>query len=271
MGYLTKTLKRKEVSKKLPVILMATALLCSCASTKHNTIHEAGIEISDPFEEQNRRVMAFNKVVDNTIIHPVVEGYRYVAPQPVRSGVRNVLRNLRSPITLGNQLLQGDLPGARDALLRAAVNTTVGVGGLFDVAGYEGIEYEPEDFGQTLAVWGVDPGPYMVVPLIGPSSIRDYTGYFVDGAADPLRWYLFNIDEMGVYTAKFGLDYLDLRDSLMDTLVELDKSSIDYYAAVRSAYYQHRQALINDMDGTAQTSIPAIPAIPAIPYYEDDE
>ncbi|MGH1456115.1 MAG: MlaA family lipoprotein [Alphaproteobacteria bacterium] len=264
MGYSPKISKLSAASKKLPIIMMATFALSACASTS-NTIYEAGIEISDPFEEQNRRVMAFNKVVDDNVINPVIKGYRYVTPQPARSGIRNFLRNLRSPITLANQILQGDAGGAKNVLLRTVINTTVGVGGLFDVAGYEGIKYEPEDFGQTLAVWGVEPGPYMVVPFIGPSSMRDYTGYFVDGAADPLRWYLFNIDKMGIYTAKFGVDYLDIRDSLMDTLVELDQSSIDYYAAVRSAYYQHRKALVNDQDGTAQTSIPAIP------YYEDDE
>jgi phospholipid-binding lipoprotein MlaA len=263
MGYSSMYQKKSNISKKLPVILLATLALCSCASNK-GTIYEAGIEISDPFEEQNRRVMAFNKVVDENVIHPVVKGYRYVTPKPARSGIRNFLRNLKSPITLANQLLQGDLDGAGDVVLRTTINTMVGVGGLFDVAGYEGIKYEPEDFGQTLAVWGVEPGPYMVVPFIGPSSMRDYTGYFVDGMADPVRMYLFNTNQEPLYYTKFGLDYLDLRDSLMDTMEELDRSSFDYYAAVRSTYYQHRQTLVRDQDGTVQTELPAIP------YYEDE-
>lgn len=255
---------KTKSSVKLSLVAMASLVLCSCASS-NNTIYEAGIEINDPFEEQNRRVMAFNKAVDENIIHPVVKGYRYVTPKPARSGIRNFLRNLKSPIRLANQLLQGDIEGARDVVLRTTINTMVGVGGIFDVAGYEGIKYEPEDFGQTLAVWGVKPGPYMVVPFIGPSSMRDYGGYFVDGVADPLRWYLFNTDHEGIYYAKFGVDYLDLRESLIDTMEDLDKSSIDYYAAVRSAYYQHRKALINDQESTAQTELPAIP------YYEDEE
>ena len=232
--------------------------LTSCASIGNSAEHNEG-GIYDPFESSNRLVMSFNQGVDFVIVNPVIKGYRTVAPKPVRSGIRNFLRNLRSPITFANQLLQGDLPGARDVLVRTAVNTTVGVGGIFDVAGYEGIEYEPEDFGQTLAVWGVGDGPYMVVPFIGPSSLRDYSGYFVDSMADPLRMYLHNIDEDGIYYAKVGADYLDIRESVADSLTELKSSSIDYYAAVRSTYFQHRQALINDHKGTATTSLPAIP------------
>lgn len=251
-------------SSRFLVIALAGLTLSSCAYNTENRFQEAGTVIYDPMEEQNRKVMEFNKVVDHTVINPVIRGYRTVLPQPARSGIRNFLRNLKSPVTLANQLLQGDVEGAKNVVLRAIINSSVGVAGLFDVAGYEGIDYEPEDFGQTLAVWGVDPGPYMVVPFIGASSIRDYGGYFADGAMDPLRWYLFNIDERPLYMAKFGMEYLDLRDSLMDTMLELEHSSFDYYAAIRSTYYQHRAALIEDRRGMAQSSIPAIP------YYEDE-
>ena len=109
-----------------------------------------------------------------------------------------------------------------------------------------GLPYEQEDFGQTLAVWGVGHGPYLVVPFLGPSSLRDYAGYAVDTFADPLRWYLHNIDEEGWYYAKLGADYIDLRESLIDVLKDLEASSIDYYAAVRSTYVQRREALVND-------------------------
>lgn len=251
--------------KKIALVAFSCLAICSCASgNEKGDIYEAGMVIHDPFEEQNRRVMAFNKAVDDAVIHLVIEGYRTVAPKPVRSGIRNFLRNLRSPVTFANQVLQGDMDGAGKVVVRGVVNTLLGVGGIFDLAGYEGIDYEPEDFGQTLAVWGVDSGPYMVVPFIGPSSARDYAGYFVDGYADPLRWYMFNIEEELLYSAKFSVDYLDIRESLMDTLIELENSSIDYYASVRSTYYQHRQALINDSTGMAQTSLPEIP------YYDDE-
>lgn len=249
-----------RLSKNFTLMALSCLTLGACAgASQKGEIIEGGMVINDPFEEQNRRVMAFNKVIDDNVIHPTITGYRTITPQPVRSGLRNVLRNLHSPITLANQVLQGDMDGAGTVVVRTVINTILGIGGVFDLAGYEGIDYEPEDFGQTLAVWGVDHGPYMVVPFIGPSSLRDYTGYFADGYADPLRLYLFNIDEQPLYYGKFGADYLDLRDSLMDTMTELEASSFDYYAAVRSTYYQHRQALVNDQKGTAQSSIPSIP------------
>jgi phospholipid-binding lipoprotein MlaA len=259
--------KRKYFAFKGKASLtLSTLLLClggtmlsGCASMNDGMKAQDETAIYDPFETTNRYMMSFNTAVDYAFVNPVVQGYRTVAPQPVRSGIRNFLRNLRSPITFANQLLQGDIGGAGDVLVRTAVNTTVGVGGIFDVAGHEGIKYEPEDFGQTLAVWGVGDGPYMVVPFIGPSSLRDYTGYFADSMADPLRMYLHNVDEDGIYYAKVGVDYLDIRESVADSLKELKSSSIDYYAAVRSAYFQHRAALIADHEGTATNSIPAIP------------
>lgn len=261
------TLSRPYKSYFLAVFSCLVLAGCASANDEKGKIYEAGMVINDPFEDQNRRVMAFNKVVDDAVIHPVVRGYRTVAPKPVRNGIRNFLQNLRTPVTLANQVLQGDIDGAGDVVVRGVVNTLLGVGGIFDIAGYEGIEYEPEDFGQTLAVWGIDHGPYMVVPFIGPSSARDYMGYFADSYADPLRWYLFNVDEELLYAGKFSMEYIDLRESLMDTLTELEKSSIDYYAAVRSTYYQHREALVHDNDNGRKTQT----SLPDIPYYEDEE
>lgn len=226
----------------LPTLLAAAAMITmtGCAST------ETAGDAQDPFEGANRAVFAFNEAVDDTLIHPIAKSYRAAVPTPARTGVRNFLRNLKSPMTFANQLLQGDMSGAGTVVLRALVNSTVGLAGLFDVAKEAGMEYEQEDFGQTMAVWGVGHGPYLVLPVIGPSSVRDYAGYFIDGYADPLRWYLYNTDEEGWYYAKLGADYLDLRESLVDVLAELEAGSIDYYAAVRSTYYQRRDALARD-------------------------
>ncbi len=249
-----------KTSMILVMSVLACLFLVSCSSTSKDPIMAGDIIINDPLENHNRRVFAFNAAVDDAVIHPIVEGYRAVVPSPGRTGVRNFLRNLKSPVTLANQVLQGDLPGAKDVVLRAVINSLVGLGGLFDVAGAEGIEYEAEDFGQTLAVWGVDHGPYMVVPFLGPSSLRDYAGYAVDSFADPVRWYLHNIDEEPLYYTKVGLEYLDLRESLMDVLKDLESSSIDYYAAVRATYYQRRDALVRDEDTDSA---------PAFPSYDD--
>lgn len=225
-----------------------------------------GAEIYDPLEKSNRAVFSFNAGVDKAIVHPIVKGYQAITPKPARTGLRNVLRTLRSPVNLGNQLLQGDLEGSANTLTRTAVNVLVGGFGLFDVAGYEGIEYEPEDFGQTLAVWGVPHGPYLVVPLLGPSSARDYAGYFVDAFADPLRWYWFNIEEKHLYYTRSALEYLDLRESLIDVLTDLEASSVDYYASVRSIYYQRREALVED-----RARIGAPVSAPSIPDYDDED
>lgn len=247
---------------KLALIIASTLTVSACAQFKHEPIVEGNLVINDPLEEYNRDIFAFNQAVDKVVINPVIKGYRAVAPKPARTGIRNVLRNLRSPVNFINEVLQGDFDGAGKVFVRTAINSTLGIGGLFDLAGHEGIEYESEDFGQTLAVWGVGHGAYVVVPFIGPSSTRDYLGYFTDSMMDPLRWYLFNIDEQPLYYSKLGADYLDIRDSLYDVLQELDASSIDYYASVRSTYYQQRQAQV--LDQTSQFSAPSIPD------YDDD-
>lgn len=257
----------KSSASKLLLTAMALFSLGGCSTMNGSEVIDSGNVIYDPYEEMNRGVMSFNMAVDRTIINPVIKSYRTVTPQPARSGIQNFLRNLRAPIDLLNQLLQGDLSGARDVTLRAAINSSLGIGGVFDLAGYEGIEYESEDFGQTLAVWGIDHGPYLVLPLIGASSMRDYGGFFADSMADPFRWYLHNVDKEGLYYAKAGANYLTLRDSLYDTLTELERSSFDYYAAVRSTYYQHRKAMVSDVDGNHnQEEL----IFPEIPDFEDD-
>ena len=225
-------------------ILALTLTACSTTDSVNN----------DPFEGTNRAIFAFNTAVDDAVIEPVIEGYRFVTPKPARSGLRNFLRNLKSPITFANQVLQGDVEGAKNVVLRASINTLVGFGGLMDVAGYEGIAYEPEDFGQTLAVWGVGHGPYVVVPFLGPSSTRDYAGFIVDGVADPLNYYFDNIGEESLVVYKAGLTYIDLRDSLHDALRDLQANSFDYYAATRSAYYQRREALVMDLAGDVSSA-----------------
>ncbi|MCC6597822.1 MAG: VacJ family lipoprotein [Alphaproteobacteria bacterium] len=250
-----------KTKNKFPILAgLALAVLGmgACSTGNAESVRAGDVEIHDPFEGTNRAVFAFNNKVDDIIIHPIAKGYNTVVPKPARTGVDNVLRNLKSPVTFANQALQGDVGGAGNVFVRTVINTLLGFGGLFDVAAAEGIEYEQEDFGQTLATWGVGHGPYLVVPIIGPSSLRDYVGYAVDSFADPLRWYLFNIDHEEIYYGKVGMEYLTLRASLVDVLEDLEKSSIDYYAATRSAYYQRRAALVNDQnpETAASSDIP---------------
>lgn len=253
------------MKKAFRIFIMAAACsmaLSACASTSQTATADGEVEVYDPMEGMNRGMFAFNDAVDDVLLKPVAKGYRAVVPKPVRSGLRNFLNNLRSPIVFANQVLQGDIEGAGNAFARAAINTTVGVGGLFDVAATGGIKDEPEDFGQTLAVWGVGHGPYMVLPLLGPSSVRDGTGMLVDSFADPIRLYLFNTGHENLHYIRVGLSALDKREELLDVMEDLEKNSFDYYAAMRSAYIQRREALVNDQD-------PETSAAPAIPDYDD--
>lgn len=241
------------------MVVSACVALSACSTTAD---HASG-EIDDPFENVNRATFAFNDALDRAVFDPVVRGYRAVVPKPARTGARNFVRNLNSPVIVGNQILQGDIEGAASGITRFAMNTTVGVGGLFDVAEQAGLEYEYEDFGQTLAVWGVGHGPYIVIPIFGPSSARDSVGSLADSLADPLNIYLNNVDEEEWIYARAALEGLTVKDSFYDLLQDLRANSFDYYAAVRSIYVQRREALVHDDDPDAVSG-------PAIPDYDED-
>lgn len=213
------------------------ALALSGCSTKST-------DPSDPLEGMNRATFAVNDAVDQAVLRPVSKGYRFAVPEPARHGIRNVLRNLRSPVNLANEVLQGDAAGAENVIVRASVNTFIGLGGLIDVAGMEGYRYRSADFGQTLGVWGVGSGAYIVLPLIGPSSARDGFGMLVDGFMDPLRWYLFNTGHGEIYYARLAVAAIDTREELLTMLDDLRRNSFDYYAATRSAYLQRRDAMV---------------------------
>lgn len=240
--------------KKLSLAFAAFAVLglSACANTQDG-------EISDPIEGVNRGIFKFNDAVDTAVMRPVAVGYRKAVPQPARTGIRNFLRNLKSPQIVANNLLQGDLTGAANGTTRFAANTLFGLGGMVDVAAKEGVPYVEEDFGQTLGVWGVGNSPYLVLPILGSSSVRDTAGLIVDSYADPLRLWLTNTDNEGWYYAKVGVAAVDKREELIDVLDDLKKNSIDYYAATRSAYAQRRDAQVKDQDsgtGDAFVDIP---------------
>lgn len=236
------------------------ALSLSACSTA-NTGDDAA-EVYDPMEGYNRAMFAFNDAVDTVILEPIAMGYRFIAPQPVRTGVRNFLRNLKSPMQVVNQTLQGDLSGAGSDVARFALNSTAGILGLIDIGAMVGLPYEQEDFGQTLGVWGIGHGPYVVLPILGPSSFRDATGLMVDSYADPLRLYLYNTHQEEWHYARLGLTTVSTREELLDLLDDLQKNSFDYYAALRSTYIQRREALLNDQD-------PELASSPAIPDFDE--
>lgn len=242
-----------EIVKKnflMGAMLVSILGMSACSTANSNQ------GINDPLEGVNRTTLKINEAADKAILLPVAKGYRAVTPEAGRYVVSNFLRNLNSPVVIGNQLLQGDLKGAGNATARLVINTLAGFGGILDLAEQGGIAHEPEDFGQTLAKWGLGDGMYVVLPLLGPSSVRDASGRVVDSFADPLRTYLFNIDEDHLHYTRVGASVVSQREELIEVIDDLRRNSFDYYAAVRSAYYQRRQALINDSNGGGSADIP---------------
>jgi phospholipid-binding lipoprotein MlaA len=222
--------------------LLVGFLLAGCAGTR---AAEGPQEINDPFEPFNRVMFNATLVIDKAVLRPTAIVYRAVFPQPIRDGVRNFLNNLDSPIIFTNDVLQGEFDRAGTTFLRAAVNTTVGIGGLFDVADRWGMPRHREDFGQTLAKLGFGEGPYLFIPLFGPANPRDLLGYGTDLFFQPLTYVQWG-DEWYVPYARYGVDLLDLRARNIETLDEIEQTSLDYYASVRSLYRQSRNNEINN-------------------------
>jgi phospholipid-binding lipoprotein MlaA len=221
--------------------LIAAIVLTGCATSSA----VEGQEINDPFEPFNRVMFRTTLAVDKAVLRPTAIVYRAVFPQPIRDSVRNFLNNLDTPVTLTNDLLQGELARARVTLVRAVVNTTVGIGGLFDVADRWGFPRHREDFGQTLATLGIGEGPYLFIPLFGPANPRDLLGYGADIFFQPLTYVQWG-DESYVPYVRYGVDFVDLRARNIETLDEIERTSLDYYASVRSLYRQSRNNEINN-------------------------
>lgn len=248
-------------SKKFLIIAFCTVLAFSTAACGNKvTDANAGYKtsINDPIEPLNRGIFAVNNVLDRFLIEPVAKIYNTIFPDFVRNSVQNFMRNLKSPLIVANSLLQGDIGNAGVATARFVINTTAGIGGLVDVASAQGFEYRPEDLGQTLAVWGFGDGFYIVLPIFGPSSLRDGIGMAGDMTADPVRIYAHNTDNMWIYYTRGAVEGIDTRSRMIKGIDDLRRNSLDYYAAVRSAYTQKRQALIRNesTEGVSQ-QIPA--------------
>lgn len=228
---------------KLPLLtlLAALILLPGCASTSADY---QSAEIPDPLEGVNRAVYGLNTGIDYVITGPASSLYRDVVPTPFQDVIRNFFRNLEMPVIAINKLLQGNVDGFGRAVGRFMVNSIAGVGGIADIASYTDLKYEPTDFGITLASWGADPGFYLVLPLIGSSSLRDGIGMGVDWYADPIRLAASNNDLDGGLLVVSGLRFLDTRAAYDAAIRDTRRNSLDPYAAFRSLYSQHRAAEI---------------------------
>jgi phospholipid-binding lipoprotein MlaA len=212
---------------------------------------EAQETARDPFEKFNRQVFAFNATVDQYALEPIAKGYRSVTPTPVRTGVNNALANLAAPVTFANDILQAEPTRAGTTLARFGINSTVGVVGLFDVAKGWGLPRHTEDFGQTLGRWGVGSGPFLMLPLLGPSNLRDAPARAVDAAFDPLNYAQFDGDD-AVRVGRAVVGVVAARENAIEAIDSLRATSIDPYVTVRSSYSALRESAIRNGETNVQ-------------------
>tara|TARA_B100000586_G_scaffold102337_1_gene73260 strand:- start:321 stop:1118 length:798 start_codon:yes stop_codon:yes gene_type:complete len=216
--------------------------------------------VKDCFESVNRVTFAFNQGLDKIIFKPLAKGYRKL-PQPIRSGTSNVINNLGNVVTIPNNILQGQMKDASMNSLRLIINSTLGIAGIFDVASYYGIEKrDKEDYGQTLGTWGVGEGCYFILPVLGPTTVRDSIGSLANVAGGD-AWYNVTVandtqyfNEADYYLSQL-LSGVDFRAKNLESFDSLENTSIDLYASIRSLYLQDRQRKIKNLDVATETMI----------------
>ena len=231
--------------KILALALVGAALLSGCASVPK----DSGQNPDDPWETLNRQTFAFNQGLDFILIRPLAKGYQFITPKPVREGVTRVFQNTMEPSNAVNNVLQGKVEEGILSLFRLMINSTVGVVGIFDVAQMVDIPRMPEDFGQTLATWGVPKGPYFVIPVLGPSTVRDTVGLVPEVFLDPNTY----VGRDWFVWPWWGAKFVNARERLLPVTDMLDKT-VDPYVATRNAYLQQRQNSLQNGDGPATVS-----------------
>lgn len=240
-----------DLSKSLAIgLIIAASFLGGCASNHTQeqaqgaAANAAVVDTSDPrdpFEPVNREIWDFNwDVLDAYILRPITVTYVTVMPQPARTGLVNITDNLQEPANFLNNIFQGKVDDGLDSLARFLINTTVGLVGIFDVASKIGIERKREQFGETLAVWGLETGPFLMLPFLGPSDPRSFTGDYVDGFAFPM-----SLLEGSVNLARIGFSLLEARAQLLDQEAQLEQS-VDDYAFVKNAYFENLEFRVTD-------------------------
>ena len=214
-------------------------------------------ETNDPLEPTNRFIYAVNLRFDTYIFRPLAVGYRALLPQTVRDHTHNFLDNFGKPVQLANDMMEGKPRRAGNTLMRYVTNSTLGLGGLFDVATDFGYPDHDADGGITLAQWGMPNGPYIYLPLFGPSSPREALGMGVDYVVDPFSWVGNDNTDKDLGYVKIGISALDARSRVLDDLDKMTASALDPYATIRSLYRQHRQSQIDDASSDDAPTIPA--------------
>jgi phospholipid-binding lipoprotein MlaA len=232
----------KAIGPCMAALLAATLGAAPMAQATPEADEPGVARDADPLETMNRGIFWFNERVDRWALEPVATAWDFVLPDRVQTSIQNVFENAALPINLTTNLLQGKPTAAGIVVARFAVNTTVGVAGLFDPAAHWGLEPRVEDFGQTLGVWGVPPGPYLVLPLLGPSTVRDGGGLAVDSLSRVWPWFAPFYVSMSVAVG----DAVNERSLVLEEVEQARAASLDFYAAVRQAYLERRRRLIAD-------------------------
>jgi len=239
------------MDKRIIAIGLVLCLLIGGCATKPQDPDELKIyeQNNDPLEPMNRAIFGFNRGAYKYALNPAVKGYRAAVPDLLKTGIENFLNNLKQPIYFINATLQGDFKASGSIASRFALNSVFGVAGIFDLASREEIPVVKRDFGQTLAVWGIkNSGPYIMLPLIGPSTVRDGIGLAVDSFADPVDWILYNQGRWWAYGRTAANGFMTYENK-HDLLEDMEKNSTDYYATMRSMYQQNRQKDVGELRG----------------------
>ena len=225
------------------------SILLGCCSHRQDDDSLTSAQKQDPFESINRKVFEFNRVVDGLILEPISNIYRMTVHEEAQKRISYFLYNLAEPVTMTNDFLQAKGDRGLEAFSRFLINTTFGLFGLFDVAEKLGLPRHQEDFGQTLAVWGVPSGPYLVVPLLGSATPRSLTGRFTDFYFSPYNYYMVHYDRRQYIYVRLGVETIVRRAQYADDIKNFRENSLDFYAAVRSFYLQNRKAKVKDGKG----------------------
>ena len=236
------------IRKNLAAILFC-GFISGCAISG-NTDHSV-----DTFESYNRAMFKFNYQVDKYVLNPIAKGYRAITTKEIRTGVRGVLNNVREPLSALNHILQGNFERAGISLSRFVVNTTLGLGGMFDVAEGWGMKKEEASFNQTLAKWCIKDGPYIVLPILGPATIRSTAGWALEAALSPVYWATQHDGGLkDKVTITYGaLQAISIKESTMDLMDDLERNSVDFYTTLRSAYLQNQKKLKCFNDTSVET------------------
>lgn len=251
-----------------PALATIPLLLAACAprppagdAAEQADYHER----NDPIEPTNRKFFAVNNALDKNILSPVATGYRDAVPDTVRTHLHNVLTNIGNPAQFANDVLAGHPRKAGNTMMRLLINSTVGAGGVFDVASGWGFPDHDTDFGLTLAVWGIPDGPFLFLPVLGPSNPRDAIGFGVNTGLDPLTWASFGGSATLGYS-RYGLGAVDTRARFLDATNSIDKTALDPYATYRTLYQQHRASEVEAARSDLPATVPAWYATPSAKF-----